>query len=122
MDRMTVKGEQLTARVLGFKNYLETAEKAELQARVEQDPKFYYKILPYAYILDVSKVWVSKFEDIQMPVVDMGTFNYNDIDIYTSINDSVTYPVSSSSGGSSCGGGCSSCGGGCSSCGGGGSW
>ena len=114
------------ARVKGFRDFLVTAEKEKLEALVEQNPHYFYDILPYTYALNVSKKWVKKFENIPMPEVDMGTFNYFDGDSSIStIYSNVYYPSSSSSGSggcSSCGGGCSSCGGGCSSCGGGGSW
>ena len=91
----------------------------------ESNPNYFYEILPYAYVLNVSKKWIEKFENIPVPENYMGNFEYSDIDSFDRIYDSVYYPSSSSSGGggcSSCGGGCSSCGGGCSSCGGGGSW
>lgn len=123
MKRKTDYGEIITARVKGFRNFLMTCEKEQLENLVEQDPKYFYNILPYTYVLNVSKKWVKKFENIKMPEIDMGTFDYNNS---FSLYHDVYYPAptysSSSSGCSSCGGGCSSCGGGCSSCGGGGSW
>ena len=85
-------------------------------------PDYFYKILPYTYVLNISKKWISKFEDINMP--EMKNININ-TSSFDSMYSQVYTPVpsgSSSGGGSSCGGGCSSCGGGCSSCGGGGSW
>ncbi len=126
MGRKTDYGEIITARVKGFREFLVTAEKEKLEALVEKNPHYFYDILPYTYVLNVSKKWIKKFEDIPMPEVNMGNVDYTNGDfIFTSIGNNVYYPVSSSgsSGGcSSCGGGCSSCGGGCSSCGGGGSW
>ena len=128
MTRKTKYGEQIYARVMGFRNFLETSEKERLEELVMENPNYFYKILPYTYVLGISKKWISKFENIQMPRIDMGTFDYSSDSSYSSLGD-VYYPSSyyssgSSSGGgcSSCGGGCSSCGGGCSSCGGGGSW
>lgn len=123
MGRKTEYGEEIYAKVLGFRNFLETAEKENLESLVEKDPNYFYNILPYTYVLGISKKWVKKFENIPMPDVDMGNIDYNDIRLLNSISDSVYYPPTSGGGGSSsCGGGCSSCGGGCSSCGGGGSW
>lgn len=129
MGRKTKYGEAIYARVMGFRDFLDTAEKEKLESLVEQNPHYFYDILPYTYVLGISKKWVKKFENIKMPEVDMGSFNYYDGDSSISlISHDVYYPVytssgsSGSSGCSSCGGGCSSCGGGCSSCGGGGSW
>ena len=122
MRRKTQYGEDLMARIKGFRNYLETAEKQQLELLVEKNPNYFFDILPYAYVLGVSKKWISRFENIPLPEHDMGNFDYRDIDRIDSLSDSVYYPTSSSGGGGGCGGGCSSCGGGCSSCGGGGSW
>ena len=108
-----------------YKQYKKLLNK--LEALVEENPHYFYDILPYTYVLNISKKWINKFENIKMPEVDMGNFHYDSDSSFHSIFDNVTYPVavsssSGSSGCSSCGGGCSSCGGGCSSCGGGGSW
>ena len=120
MKRKNSYGEHIKAKINGFKNYLELAEKNQINMLVEKNPNYFYDILPYAYVLDVSKKWVEKFENIPIPTNDMGNFNYYDINSLDTLASSVYYPSSSSSSG--CGGGCSSCGGGCSSCGGGGSW
>ena len=127
MTRRTKYGEVISARVRGFKNYLATAEKAELEEQVEKNPNYFFAILPFAYTLHISKKWIKKFEELGVTFPETaGSFDFNNIDSYDSFSSSVYYPSSSggsSSGGcSSCGGGCSSCGGGCSSCGGGGSW
>ncbi|MEE3344224.1 MAG: DUF2207 domain-containing protein [Bacilli bacterium] len=127
MGRKTEYGEIIYARIKGFRKFLLTAEKKRIEELVNENPNYFYDILPYTYVLNVSKKWVKKFEDIPMPDVDMGNFDYSDIGSYSHMYNDVYYPQTSSSGGSSsgcssCGGGCSSCGGGCSSCGGGGSW
>ena len=126
MGRKTTYGEQIKAKINGFRNYILVAEKDQIEALVEKDPKYFYNILPYAYVLDVSKKWIDKFENIPMPQNEMGNFDYTDIMMFDQMSNSIYTPSSSSSsysgGCTSCGGGCSSCGGGCSSCGGGGSW
>ena len=119
MKRKNTYGEEIKAKIKGFRNYIETAKKDQIETMGEQNPNYFYDILPYAYVLDVSKKWVERFEKIPTPTYDMGTFDYYNIDRLNSLSDSVYVPSSS---GSSGGGGCSSCGGGCSSCGGGGSW
>ena len=126
MKRKTKYGEIISAKVKGFKQFLETAEKDQLEDLVEKNPQYFYNILPYTYVLGISKKWIKKFENISYPEMDMGNFNYkSDREIYN-LYEETSYPQESSRSGSggcsSCGGGCSSCGGGCSSCGGGGSW
>lgn len=125
MKRKTKYGEEIKAKVNGFRNFLQTAEKDRLEALVNENPNYFYNILPYSYVLNVSKKWVSKFENIPVPNYYTGSFNISNTDSFTDLYSDVYWPESSnsrSSGCSSCGGGCSSCGGGCSSCGGGGSW
>ena len=122
MKRKTKYAQEIIAKVKGFRNFLITAEKENLEALVNENPNYFYNILPYTYVLGVSKKWISKFEDIPLPETDMGTYDYYNTSSLNSIYNDIYYPESSSSSSSSCGGGCSSCGGGCSSCGGGGSW
>ncbi len=135
MKRKTKYGEKITAQVLGFRDFLVTAEKDRLEKLVNENPSYFYDILPYTYVLNVSKKWIDKFENIKMPKIDMGNFEFDSdssfYDIYDNITfyeDETTHKKTSNfshfgnNSGSSCGGGCSSCGGGCSSCGGGGSW
>ena len=118
MKRKNSYGEQIKSKINGFKHYLELAEKNQIDMLVEENPNYFYDILPYAYVLDVSKKWIENFENIPIPTNDMGNFNYRDVNSLDTLSSSIYYPSSSSSSG----GDCSSCGGGCSSCGGGGSW
>ena len=117
MHRTSSYGETVKAKVNGFRHYLEVAEKDRIDMLVEENPHYFFDILPYAYVLDVSKKWISKF-----PIPNGEQFEY--VSNLDTIYDSISYVDASvrSSSCSSCGGGCSSCGGGCSSCGGGGSW
>ena len=129
MTRKTEYGELISARVKGFRHFLITAEKEKLEELVSENHNYFYNILPYTYVMNISKKWIKKFENIPMPEMNMGSFNYTSDSSYYALYNDTYYPAttnssssSSSSGCSSCGGGCSSCGGGCSSCGGGGSW
>ena len=131
MKRKTEYGVSIIAKVQGFKNFLETVEKDKLESLVLENPHYFYDILPYTYVLNISKKWIEKFENIPMPKINMGTYDFNSFNSFNNLYKDISYPEpvkltssssSSSRGCSSCGGGCSSCGGGCSSCGGGGSW
>lgn len=55
---------KILGKILGFKRFLEKAEKNRLEALINNDPSYFYKILPYTIVLGVSKVWVDKFSDI----------------------------------------------------------
>ena len=118
MKRKNTYGEQMIVKIDGFKNFLETAPETQLNALVHNTPNYFYDILPYAYVLGISKTWIEKFGNIPIPQINIGSFDCTTVDSFNILLDSIHYPSSSSSSSS----GCSSCGGGCSSCGGGGSW
>lgn len=112
-------------KIEGFKMFLETAEKEKLEALVDDNPEYFYNILPYAYVLGVSDKWIKNFEGIALKEPDWyyGHGPFSTAAMYHFINNTVkscenamTSAPQSSSGG---GGGFS---GGGSGGGGGGSW
>lgn len=54
-------------RVMGFKNFIKTAEYDRLKALSDEDPSYFFNILPYAYILGMSTKWADKFADFKLP-------------------------------------------------------
>ncbi len=80
MLKPNVDGRLLKGKLLGLKHFIKVAEKKRLETMVEQNPQYFYKILPYAYVLGVSKVWMKQFEGIAVPppvwAVDSG-FRFN---------------------------------------------
>ena len=66
MPKRTPYGMEMLGKITGFKNFLETAEKEKLEALVEQNPNYFYNILPYAYVLGVSNKWIKNFESISL--------------------------------------------------------
>ncbi len=64
MDKRTELGSNYLGHILGLKNFIEAAEKDKLEMLVHDDPSYFYRILPYAYVLNVSDTWSKKFEDI----------------------------------------------------------
>lgn len=53
--------------IVGFKNFITAAEKDRLEALLESDPQYYYHVLPYAQVLNVSDIWEDKFKGITVP-------------------------------------------------------
>lgn len=127
--RRTDKGHEYLQRIMGFKKFLETAEKEKLEMLVEENPEYYYDILPYAYVLGVSDKWTKNFESIALEppqwyggtVFDRMIFWHFMNSTYNSAAASMTSAPQSSSGGNFSGGGGGFAGGG-SGGGGGGSW
>ncbi len=123
--KRTQYGTEMLGKIQGFKYFLETAEKPQLEELVMREPEYFYNILPYTYVLGVSNKWMKKFEDIALAAptwyyghvaFDYYSFNRFMDSTYSSISTAMSSSPSSSSGS---GGGFS---GGGSGGGGGGSW
>ena len=127
IPKRTPYGIEILGKIKGFKEFIETAEKDKLETLVQDNPTYYYDILPYAYVLGVSNTWMKKFESMsyQPPNWYEGStdFHISDFDHFMfSATRTMTSALSSSmSSGSSGGSGGGSAGGG-SGGGGGGSW
>lgn len=66
MKRRTKKGAALLGKILGFKEFIRVAEVDRIKKLVEQNPAYFYDVLPYAYVLGLSKKWAKKFENIAL--------------------------------------------------------
>jgi uncharacterized membrane protein YgcG len=138
MKRPTLRGRKLLDEMMGFADYLEIAEKDELNLRnpPEKTPQLFEALLPYALALGVEHAWSEKFAAVLASIRNPdgsayspgwynGTWNASNLSnatnslssgLNSAVSSSVTPPGSSSGGG---GGGFSGGGGGG---GGGGGW
>ena len=138
MKRPTLRGRKLLDEMTGFADYLEVAEKDELNLRnpPEKTPQLFEALLPYALALGVEQAWSEKFANVLASIRNPdgsayspswyhGTWNTANLSkatsdlssgLHSAVNSSVKAPGSSSGGG---GGGFSGGGGGG---GGGGGW
>ena len=138
LKRPTLRGRKLLDEMLGFKDYLEVAEKDELNLRnpPEKTPSLFEAYLPFALALGVDQEWSEKFSAVlaavrgpdgrdYRPAWYHGSWNSSSLassttgmskGLSSAISSSVSPPGSSSGGG---GGGSSGGGGGG---GGGGGW
>lgn len=127
MSKRTEYGTVMLGRIRGFKNFLETAEKDRLEMLVTENPQYFYEILPYTYVLEISDKWMKKFESIAMePPTWYYSTNHSAFNMVvfhhfmnSTMASATSAMVSSPSSSSSSGGGFS---GGGSGGGGGGSW
>lgn len=62
----TKYGLEMLGRILGFKKFINSVEKEKLVMLVEEDPAYFYNVLPYAYVLGVTDKWAKKFEGIEI--------------------------------------------------------
>ena len=66
ISNRTKYGVDILGKIIGLKKFLETAEKSKLEALVEENPSYFFDILPYTYALDVSDKWMERFETISI--------------------------------------------------------
>lgn len=133
MPQRTVYGTRIMNELLGFRNFILTAEKDRLERLIDENSTYYYDVLAYALVMNVSDKWADKFKDITLepptwyvsPMYSRVGFNalmfnrhFNE-SFNTLQNTMASKPPSQRGGGSSFGGG--SAGGGAGG-GGGGSW
>ena len=64
--KRTEKGDEWMAKILGFKSFIENAEKDRINTLVKEDPQYFYHILPYAMALGVTDKWADQFENITL--------------------------------------------------------
>jgi len=142
MKRPTIRGRKLLDEMLGFKDFLEIAEKDELNLRnpPEKTPQLFEAYLPFALALGVDQQWSERFASLLASIRDPngreyqpswynGKWNSSNLrkttnKLSSSLNSAISSSVSppgSSSGFSSGGGGGGSSGGGGGG-GGGGGW
>lgn len=75
ITRTPAYNEQLN-NIIGFKSFIELAEKKQLEMMLESDPQFYYHILPYAQVLGVTDKWEHKFDDLTVQPPDWITGDF----------------------------------------------
>lgn len=66
MEKRTEYGTEMLGKILGFKNFLKVSEVDRLKLLVDENPKYFYNILPYAYVLGLADKVAKKFENIAM--------------------------------------------------------
>ncbi len=64
LRKQTDYGNIILGKVLGFKEFIKTAEKQKLEMLINEDPEYFYHILPYAQVLGVTNTWINKFDDL----------------------------------------------------------
>ncbi|MES2436655.1 MAG: DUF2207 domain-containing protein [Patescibacteria group bacterium] len=123
--RLSEEGAILREKWLGFKMYLETAERYRMQ---NLTPELFEKYLPYAIIFGVEKKWARSFESINITppswfvgpayigstgiASSVGASSFSASAFSSSFSSSLTSSFSSAGGGASGGGGSSGGGGG----------
>ena len=68
IGKRTEYGTNLTGSLLGFKEFIRVAERDRLEMLVNEDPTYFYNVLPYAQIFGLTAIWIDKFKNISLPI------------------------------------------------------
>lgn len=66
IKKRTEYGNELLNKIKGFRKFLIAVEKDKLEALVDENPYYFYDILPYAYVLGITNKYIKKFEGIAL--------------------------------------------------------
>lgn len=58
---------KMMSRIEGFKHFISTAELDKLETLVEDNPEYFYNILPYAYVFKLTDTWIGHFVNMELP-------------------------------------------------------
>ena len=117
----TSYGLEISGQIEGFREFIRTAKKDQLEMLYNENPDYFYDILPYAMVMELTDVWdkhVNKMA-VMPPNWYSSTSAFNSHAFTSSLNRSFASASSQPSSSSSSSGGSSGGGGGG---GGGGSW
>src|SRR4029453_8859804 len=64
MPARTAKGSQALRESLGFRRFVDLAEKDRIAVLAKDDPTIFGRLLPYAVVLGVADQWAEKFKDL----------------------------------------------------------
>ena len=64
IDIRTAKGLEMYGRIDSFRTFLLDAEVDRLETLIEDDPDYYYNILPFCYVLGITEKLKPKFDRI----------------------------------------------------------
>ncbi len=65
--KRTDRGIDLLGRILGLKDFIKRAELDRIKRLVEENPHYFYNVLPFAYSLGLSEKWAENFTEIVTP-------------------------------------------------------
>ena len=93
-DQRTELGNQYMAKLLGFRSFLMDAEKDRIETLANENPEYFYDVLPFAMVLGVSEAWAKKFEHLTLTpptwyVTNRPYGNFNSMLFYQSFNNSM---------------------------------
>ncbi len=66
MERRTVYGRNQRKQLLALRQFIRDVRSDQLTRYLSEDPYYFEKLLPYAYIFDITDIWGKKFATIPL--------------------------------------------------------
>lgn len=92
LPQLNFSGQKAKGQLLGLKKFIKVAEKNRLELLVDENPEYFYDILPYAYILGVSDKWIKQFESITDLNPDWYKGNFRNLNTFSKTMNAMTQP------------------------------
>ncbi|MGI6071096.1 MAG: DUF2207 domain-containing protein [Blautia sp.] len=67
MKKRTHQCAEWMGRLIGLRDFIETAELERLKALAEDNPEWFYHVLPYTYVFGLSDIFAKKLEGLAIP-------------------------------------------------------
>ncbi len=64
MKKRSDYGQEMLEHYLGFKDFIATAEMDRLKILIDENPTYFYNVLPFAIVLGLEKKWARKFQSM----------------------------------------------------------
>lgn len=64
MRKKTQRGVELFQEVIGFREFVKTADKPRIERLLKEDPMYFEKTLPFAMVFGYAKKWGDKFDGL----------------------------------------------------------
>jgi len=112
VSKITQKGAYIKTHLLGLQEFIKRVKTDEIKYRLQQDPLYLEKLLPYAVLFKESKHWIELFNQLNITtpiwfdgnIESLGNFD-NNFQNAANFNDSTPSSGFGGGGGSSGGGG-----------------
>ena len=68
MPQPNATGRLYKGQLFGLKNFIKFADAAQVEKLQKSNPAYFYKILPYAYVMNMQNDWQKLFDGVEIPI------------------------------------------------------
>ena len=91
--------KSIYGKLMGLREFIKCAEMPKLEMLIEENPEYFYDVLPYAIAFGLDSKWAKKFENINMSKPDWydpyDPFLYTPLHFHDSFCHGISAPISS---------------------------